>query len=48
MDRNIAVKANTSENPKDRLTDEEMVSLIATFLLAGKETALCSLLSSSC
>lgn len=30
------VKANASENPKQRLSDEEMVSQMATFLLAGK------------
>ena len=30
-----AVKANASENPKQRLTDEEMMSQMATFLLAG-------------
>ncbi|KAI0652675.1 PAH-inducible cytochrome P450 monooxygenase PC-PAH 1 [Trametes meyenii] len=34
----ILVKANASENPKSRLTDEEMISQMATFLLAGHET----------
>ncbi|OSD01175.1 PAH-inducible cytochrome P450 monooxygenase PC-PAH 1 [Trametes coccinea BRFM310] len=34
----ILVKANASENPKSRLSDEEMVSQMATFLLAGHET----------
>ncbi|OJT07986.1 Cytochrome P450 4F5 [Trametes pubescens] len=34
----ILVKANTSENPKSRLTDNEMISQMATFLLAGHET----------
>ncbi|CDO77274.1 hypothetical protein BN946_scf184753.g24 [Trametes cinnabarina] len=32
------VKANASENPKSRLSDEEMISQMATFLLAGHET----------
>lgn len=36
------MKANASENPKQRLTNEEMMSQMATFLLAGKEIALCS------
>ncbi|KAI9066918.1 cytochrome P450 [Trametes sanguinea] len=34
----ILVKANASENPKSRLSDEEMISQMATFLLAGHET----------
>ncbi|OSD02196.1 PAH-inducible cytochrome P450 monooxygenase PC-PAH 1 [Trametes coccinea BRFM310] len=34
----ILVKANASENPKARLSDEEMISQMATFLLAGHET----------
>ncbi|KAI0354772.1 PAH-inducible cytochrome P450 monooxygenase PC-PAH 1 [Trametes cingulata] len=34
----ILVKANASENPKSRLSDSEMVSQMATFLLAGHET----------
>ncbi|PIL24888.1 cytochrome P450 [Ganoderma sinense ZZ0214-1] len=34
----ILVKANASEDPKSRLTDEEMMSQMATFLLAGHET----------
>ncbi|PCH41671.1 cytochrome P450 [Wolfiporia cocos MD-104 SS10] len=35
----LLVKANNSENPKTRLTDEEMVAQVATFLLAGHETS---------
>ncbi|KAJ8474242.1 hypothetical protein ONZ51_g7351 [Trametes cubensis] len=31
----ILVNANASENPKSRLTDEEMISQVATFLLAA-------------
>ncbi|KAI0640269.1 PAH-inducible cytochrome P450 monooxygenase PC-PAH 1 [Trametes polyzona] len=34
----ILVKANASENPKSRLSDKEMISQMATFLLAGHET----------
>ncbi|KAI0829070.1 PAH-inducible cytochrome P450 monooxygenase PC-PAH 1 [Trametes gibbosa] len=34
----ILVKANASENPKSRLSDSEMISQMATFLLAGHET----------
>ncbi|KAH9885379.1 PAH-inducible cytochrome P450 monooxygenase PC-PAH 1 [Cubamyces lactineus] len=39
----ILVKANASEDPKSRLTDEEMVSQMATFLLAGHETTASSM-----
>ncbi|KAI0658317.1 PAH-inducible cytochrome P450 monooxygenase PC-PAH 1 [Cubamyces menziesii] len=39
----ILVKANASENPKSRLTDEEMISQMATFLLAGHETTASSM-----
>ncbi|KAI0714601.1 cytochrome P450 [Earliella scabrosa] len=39
----ILVKANASENPKQRLTDEEMMSQMATFLLAGHETTASSM-----
>ncbi|TFY57340.1 hypothetical protein EVJ58_g7078 [Rhodofomes roseus] len=35
----ILVRANTSENPKYRLTDSEMTAQVATFLLAGHETS---------
>ncbi|KAI8989230.1 PAH-inducible cytochrome P450 monooxygenase PC-PAH 1 [Trametes punicea] len=34
----ILVKANASEDPKSRISDEEMISQMATFLLAGHET----------
>ncbi|KAH9854395.1 PAH-inducible cytochrome P450 monooxygenase PC-PAH 1 [Lenzites betulinus] len=34
----ILVKANGSENPKSQLSDSEMISQMATFLLAGHET----------
>ncbi|KAJ3011042.1 hypothetical protein NUW54_g2300 [Trametes sanguinea] len=34
----ILVRANASEDPKSRLSDEEMISQVATFLLAGHET----------
>ncbi|KAM5532813.1 hypothetical protein V8D89_013532 [Ganoderma adspersum] len=39
----ILVKANASEDPKSRLTDEEMMSQMATFLLAGHETTASSM-----
>ncbi|RPD64802.1 cytochrome P450 [Lentinus tigrinus ALCF2SS1-6] len=34
----ILVRANAAENPKERLTDEEMIAQMATFLFAGHET----------
>ncbi|KIP07386.1 hypothetical protein PHLGIDRAFT_19184 [Phlebiopsis gigantea 11061_1 CR5-6] len=34
----VLVRANASENPKTRLTDEEMVSQMAALTLAGHET----------
>ncbi|TBU50069.1 cytochrome P450 [Dichomitus squalens] len=39
----ILVKANASEDPKSRLTNEEMMSQMATFLLAGHETTASSM-----
>lgn len=30
------MKANHSENPKTRMKDDEMISQMATFFLAGK------------
>ncbi|KAI0706269.1 cytochrome P450 [Cerioporus squamosus] len=34
----IIVRANAAEDPKHRLSDDEMISQMATFLLAGHET----------
>ena len=34
----LAVRANVSENPKTRLTSEEMVAQMSTLTLAGHET----------
>ncbi|EMD35307.1 hypothetical protein CERSUDRAFT_116112 [Gelatoporia subvermispora B] len=39
----ILVKANASEDPRTRLSDKEMISQMATFLLAGHETTASSL-----
>ena len=38
-----AVKANTSEDPTSRLTETEMMSQMATFILAGHETTAASM-----
>ncbi|EPS95008.1 hypothetical protein FOMPIDRAFT_1033095 [Fomitopsis schrenkii] len=35
----ILVRANASENPRHRLTDNEMIAQVATLLLAGHETS---------
>ncbi|KAJ3772964.1 cytochrome P450 [Lentinula raphanica] len=39
----LLVKANASENPANRLTDEEMLAQMRTLLLAGHETSSTSL-----
>lgn len=39
-DDGCTVKANHSENPKTRMKDEEMISQMATFFLAGMSFAL--------
>ncbi|TFK92813.1 PAH-inducible cytochrome P450 monooxygenase PC-PAH 1 [Polyporus arcularius HHB13444] len=39
----ILVKANSAESQKERLTDEEMIAQMATFLLAGHETTASSM-----
>ncbi|KAM5531332.1 hypothetical protein V8D89_014461 [Ganoderma adspersum] len=39
----ILVKANASEDPKSRLTETEMMSQMATFILAGHETTAASM-----
>ncbi|KAH9935136.1 PAH-inducible cytochrome P450 monooxygenase PC-PAH 1 [Epithele typhae] len=39
----LLVRANASEDPRSRLTEDEMISQVATFLLAGHETTASSM-----